>query len=223
MAEVATVVAALIGAVIGSLGAVWLGEHQRREARRRVLVGGYLFQLQDAAESLWRRLDNLKNRGGRAVMSETYFAQTTLYALGRVLAMERIMGLEGIHPELVQLYPTLSTSLKRNRFDATLEGKGFHRYDRLTLAETVIEREDGRFRLRTFVEFRRRYEDESLGERAWLAPAVTAVQGLDDTVLGRLMTGLAEIARELEPITALASPIPAETEPGRPAASEPAA
>jgi hypothetical protein len=73
LAVAATVLAALIGAVIGSLGAVLVEAHLKRRAeetaRRQILVRRYLFQLQDAAESLWFRLYNL-NFPGRSVCDE---------------------------------------------------------------------------------------------------------------------------------------------------------
>ena len=60
---VSTIVAALIGSVIGSVGAL-LTEHRltgRSEKfhRREILVQRYLFQLQDALEMLWYPLHNL--------------------------------------------------------------------------------------------------------------------------------------------------------------------
>jgi hypothetical protein len=79
-----------------------MGLVSAREGGRRALVGRHLWQLQDAAETLWYRLQNLKDQGGRYVMTEDYFAETTVYALGRVLAVERIFGLEGVYPELAE-------------------------------------------------------------------------------------------------------------------------
>src|SRR5437764_3214544 len=95
---VSTIVAALIGSVIGSVGAVltdhWLTGRSEKFHRRELLVQRYLFQLQDALETLYYRLHNLAKRSGRSVMSDEYFEKSTLYALGRVLALERIFALE---------------------------------------------------------------------------------------------------------------------------------
>src|SRR5437870_10810424 len=77
-----------------------LAEESEKAKRRSALVSRYLFQLQDAVEALWFRLNNLSAQGGRAVMDKTYFEMTTLYALGRVLASERILALEGVYPQL---------------------------------------------------------------------------------------------------------------------------
>jgi hypothetical protein len=55
--SLATVLAALIGAGLGSLGAVWpearLRRESEKEGRREAFQKRYFFQLQDAAESLW--------------------------------------------------------------------------------------------------------------------------------------------------------------------------
>lgn len=95
-----TLVSALIGAVV-----IEKSLDRRREdlQARKALVRRYIFQLQDAIEDLHYRLNNLWNRGGHNVMKnyqcfdgDEYFEITTLYALARVLAVERIMFLEGV-------------------------------------------------------------------------------------------------------------------------------
>jgi hypothetical protein len=81
---VSTIAAALIGSIIGSVGAVltdhWLTGRSERFHRREILVQRYLFQFQDAIEMLYFRLDNLAHQGGQDVMSDKYFEETTLYA-----------------------------------------------------------------------------------------------------------------------------------------------
>jgi hypothetical protein len=193
----ASLLAALIGAGVGSIGAVIAADWHKRRAemteRRQALVQRYLFQLQDSIESLWYRLDNLARRHGRLVMGDQYFETTTLYALGRVLAIERLLALEGVYPQLETLYPGLGRFLMERRVDSAL-GSGFYQYDRLSLAEAVIEREGDRFRASTYLEFRRRYENEDSGERAWLAPAREAIQALSEARTERLLAHLREIA-----------------------------
>jgi hypothetical protein len=71
-----TIVAALIGSVIGSVGAVladhWMTGRSEKFHKREMLVQRYLFQLQDALELLWFRLRNLAYFGGQFVMSDEY-------------------------------------------------------------------------------------------------------------------------------------------------------
>lgn len=201
----ASLLAALIGAGLGSIGAVITADWRRRKSetaeRRDALVQRYLFQLQDALESLWYRLDNLAGKGGRSVMADRYFETSTLYALGRVLAIERLLALEGVYPQLERLYPGLGRFLMERRVDYALGGD-FYQYDRLALAEAVMEREGDRFRASTYLEFRRRYESNDSGEREWLAPAREAIQSLGpremETLLSHLRTIAVRIAAEAD-------------------------
>ncbi len=178
MSETVTaIVAALIGAVLGSGGAVFiqylLTNRSEKLHRREILVQRYLFQLQDALEMLWYRLDNLANQYGRSVMSDEYFKITTLYVLGRVLALERIFMLEAVYPQLDAIYGGLGKCLKRNRFDLKLQtylksqGFDFYQYDRFMLAEAVIVHEGDIFRTATFLEAKRGYEEKEALEKEW--------------------------------------------------------
>jgi hypothetical protein len=195
---VATIVAALIGSVIGSVGAVltdhWLTGKNERSHRREILVQRYLFQLQDALEPLHNRLHNLAFRGGRYVMSDDYFEQSTLYAVGRVLALERIFVLEAVYPQLDNIYPGLGKFLKEHRFDLQLQHSQFYRYDRISLAEAIIVHEGDSFRASTFLEFRRQYETENSLEKQWLNPASQAIQSLHRDQMKELLSAIEEEA-----------------------------
>jgi hypothetical protein len=157
---VGTLLAALVGAVIGSVGAVviqwWLSARTERSRQREELVQRYLYQLQDSVESLWYRLVNLAKRSGRGVMEDDYFAKSSLYSLGRVLALERILMLEGVYPQLQRVNPGMGEFLKTHRLDERLTSV-LYQYDRLVLAEAVMEREGPHFRTSTYLEFTARY------------------------------------------------------------------
>jgi hypothetical protein len=191
---VSTIAAALIGSVIGSVGAVltdhWLTGRSEKFHRREVLVQRYLFQLQDALEMLWYRLKNLAFRGGQNVMSKKYYETTTLYALGRVLAIERIFVLEAVYPQLDAIYPGLGKSLKEQRIERQLPTYHFFQFDRISLAETIIVHEEDLFRTCTFLEFRRQYEAENAAEKEWLAPAWEAIQSLSAEGMKALLATL---------------------------------
>lgn len=210
LAVAATILAALIGSVIGSLGAVLFESRLKRRAeetaRREILVRRYLFQLQDAAESLWFRLYNLNFQDGRGVMDDEYFANTMLYALGRVLAIERILVLEGIYPELEALYPELGEFLKANRLDPKLADT-VYQYHRLALAESMIERAEDGFRPSTYLEFRRRYESSEHGEQQWLAPALEGIRSLQKETYVELMSSLHTVTARLVSETGLPTAI----------------
>ncbi len=155
-------ITALIGATIGAIATVVAmvvqttlasraDAERRREARendqeraRRELVRRYLFQLQDAVVSLQRRLDNGARRGGQAWSESVdpgYWDVTTLYALGRALAAERILSLEGVYATIDQQFSGRAELLSSSSVDEALQA-GFHqlfRYHRLALAESLLE------------------------------------------------------------------------------------
>ena len=96
-------------------------------------------------------------------MEDQYFETTTLYALGRALAAERLLALDGVYPQLETLYPGLGSFLIKNQIDLAL-GEGFYKYDRLVLAEAVMQRDGDRLRVSTYIEFRGRYEGQRESE-----------------------------------------------------------
>jgi len=199
---VATIVAALIGSVLGSIGAVfanyWLTGRSERLRRRDILVQRYLFQLQDAIEMLWYRLNNLAYQSGRYVMTDDYFETTTLYALGRVLAIERILALEAVFPQLDSIYPKLGKYLMEHRLDRNLK---FYQYDKVSLAEAIIVHGDDGLRPSTFLEFRKLYEVEDSLEKQWLMPASKAIQHLHENQMHTLLDSLKEKAIEIAKMT----------------------
>lgn len=197
----ATILAALIGAMIGSVGSIfldaWLRRNRERKRKRDELVQRYLLQLQDAVEGLWYRIDNLARRGGRKVMEDRYFEISTLYALGRVIAYERILLLDGVYPQLKQIDPDLSICLKDKMQEIGTLMTGFHKYDQLALAEAVIEKVNGYSRAATYLEFKRRYdEDASLGSKT-LLPAKEFLTTFAGHQLEGLLKTLAKIANKI--------------------------
>ena len=115
MEPVATIAAALIGGVIGSLGAQWLGERYRRrqdvQATRRAVAVRRLVT-QDTLESLWFRIDNLAHKGGHGVMVADYYELSSVYVLAFALAQERLLTVDGAYAEMNVLgnpWRTIST------------------------------------------------------------------------------------------------------------------
>jgi hypothetical protein len=215
---VATIIAALIGAGIGSIGAEILKDRLRREAEKRneqlqreaeirraqeKLVQRYLLQLQDAIESLWYRLDNVKNRGGQAVMGSSYYEVSTLYALGRVLAYERILVLDGVYPQLEDVYPDLGRFLKARlqNMDSQLRERQFYRYNRLALAESSMEREEDHLRTSTYMHFRQHYERPNSLVKVSLEPAKHFIATLGGPEVAGLLDELRCTAKRLESVT----------------------
>ena len=178
-----TIVAALIGAFIGSVGATLaeaaIASRADVEKRRQAVATRYLFQLQDAVESLWYRLDNAAHHAAAEVTTDAYLRTSSLYALGRVLCLERVLVLEGVYAELASLDKDLAEYLQREGLlDRAFARIRFMRYDRVALAETLLQREEGSFRPSTYLEFRAHLEELDEKGQRWLTPAEQAVADL---------------------------------------------
>jgi hypothetical protein len=87
-------------------------DRRASEADRRAseafhaLAQRYLFQLQEAVDSLRSRIANWAHYGGREYSEQEdpgYWEPTTIYAFGRALGAERILALEGVYVELDRL------------------------------------------------------------------------------------------------------------------------
>jgi hypothetical protein len=219
---------AIIGAAIGALATVAGAFAQnflqgRREARQRhetretearerreAVAQRYLFQLQDAVDSLRHRLDNWASRGGQAWVASVdpdYWDVTTLYALARALAAERILMLEGVYPQIERGSPGLGRFLIDSSIEGALEGnlRSLFYYHRLALAEAALQREVDGFRITTYSEFRRQYEDPSSGLDTLLAPATEAIDDLDEARMLALKRALDEITEKLGQETGMPS------------------
>jgi hypothetical protein len=147
-------------------------KRQRGELARR-----YLFQLQDAVVSLQKRLENWAHHGGEPWAESVdpgYWDITTLYALGRALAAERVLALEGVY---------------------TVIAGHFHR---LALAESLLDQRHDGYRLLMYTEWRQRYEDPSSGLDRLLEPTLTSLRALSpEKDLDRLIQSLGGIASEV--------------------------
>lgn len=129
-------------------------------------------------------------------MGGQYFETTTLYALGQVLAIERLFALEGVYPQLATHYPELGEFLRKHRVEYAL-GNDFYQYDRLALAEAVMELGGDHFRASTYLEFRRRYESKDSGEGEWLAPARKAIESISAKRQEVLLNHLQKVAMRI--------------------------
>ena len=132
-----------------------------------------------------------------------YYEVSTLYALGSVLAYSRILLLDGLYSQVEQLIPGLGIFLKQKLDDFGKEldrniDNPFYRYDRLSLAEVVMERADGRLRTCTYLDFKAKYEaDDNLHMRESLKSAKVFVAKLRPQTAERLMKVLSTIATRI--------------------------
>ena len=212
---------ALIGAVIGSVGATfisnWLSRRGDKQRAYENVVQKYLLQLQDAVDSLWWRLHNLRDMGGRNVMEDSYYEISTLYALGKVLAFKYMVIVEGAYYNIEKIRPGLGDYL-RNQLEAidrklnalnyenNLQMR-FYRYDRQTLAECIMQKDGESLQANTFLEFRKAYADSNSMMKSMLASAKEFIFSLNRSQVTEIMVHLTDIAKRLEVETGIKTTI----------------
>lgn len=199
-----TLLPALIGAISGSFGgnviSNYIKEKSERESKRRFIIDTYLIQLQDFTEALWHRFNNIKNKGGRMVMDNSYFEESTLYSLGCILAYRRILLFAGIYSQIDTLIPGLGVFLKEklNDLDKILDtGRvSLYRYHRLLLAEVIIDKENGKLNVCSYLKFKELYEDKPR-IKEFLKPSKEWVSNLKGHEVEPLMMILSEIIKRI--------------------------
>jgi hypothetical protein len=203
--------AALIGALVGSIGAV-LVEHRlsgRAEGRRRrqVLIRQDLFQLQDSLESVRRRLLNLLEQSGASVMTERYRQMTTLYAFAVVLAIERKFAREAVYFELNDYWAGLGDFLRNKRFEVALRGLHIHHYRRLALADVASIRDGDSDRTRSLLEFLTAYEQlEPDIREEFVAPFLARIEKGDPSRLQSIVQHCGEVVDRIASVTGVQAP-----------------
>jgi hypothetical protein len=210
-------VPALIGAISGAIGGNvltdWFARRREKEMLRRELVDKYLIQLQDSLESLWFRLDNIKNRDGLQKMTDLYYEESTLYILGSVLAHNRILSNEGAYTKIEKSIPGLGIFLrnKMNQFGSYLDkidpNIHFYQYDRILLAEAIISLKDERHTIGSYLEFRKQYEDASSNLKSVLSPAKDFITKIRSHELNLVMEKIYEIANKIDIQTGISTGI----------------
>jgi hypothetical protein len=223
------VISTLLGAIVGGLAAIAGAALQVRSAarlrreevarqekeRRRLLARRYLYQFEDAVDSLLHRVDNWSRRAGHEFTEAVhpgYWEITSLYILARALGAEHILDLEGVYVELQALSSSECAKLQQLSVEGAVRealGQAFFLYHRRALAEAVLDWTGDEFRLLIYSEFLRRYENP-----AWnslLEPARRALGSLRKEKfeeLERSLTSLhASLSKCIKELTSLASPV----------------
>lgn len=195
-------IAALTGAVAGALGKHRFDQLGKQQDRQRVLRDRYLAHLQDALESLWHRLHNLANRGGRGTMSRDYFEYTTLYAIGRALACERVLILDGMRTSLGIADPKLRDEICRAPVINSLS-KPFRHYNRVALAESMLSRGNATWHIETYPQFVERWSSAPTSGHDWREPARNWLSRADDESFRHTMSVLEPLIDRLAAVTKL--------------------
>jgi hypothetical protein len=132
-----------------------------------------------------------------------------------------MLALEGLYPEIWKRFPMLKSALDRRVLDNAVQdttkktAKSLQHYDRVALAEAVVQRDGETLRQSTFLEFRRRVEGKG-PEREWWEPARESVAALQNnkTAVKPLMTALSTLVVVLSPVTKMATKLESESDVG---------
>jgi hypothetical protein len=137
-------------------------------------------------------------------MEEKYYEESTIYALGKLLAMKYILVYEGVQASIESIKPGLGANLrgKLEDIDEKLNGMNythdlrvnFYRYDRQALADALIGEGGDYPRTITYLHFRELYEDPNSSFAKILEPAKGFVLALDKSQVGGILNDLSEIA-----------------------------
>jgi hypothetical protein len=190
-------------------------EKQRRiesaaflQERQRMLARRYLYQLGDAVDSLLHRVDNWAHRGGPGFAERRhpgYWEVTSLYVVSRALGAERVLALEGVYVELDALTSNEDAKLPQRAVEEAVRkafGQNLFYYHRLALAEAVLDRSGDEFRILTYSEFLRRYEDPEWNLKSFLEPALQAFNSLRQERLEKLEGSLRGLSKCIKELTA---------------------
>ena len=192
-------------------------EKRRREEsnallqeRRQLLARRYLYQLSDAVNSFLHRVNNWAYRGGPKYsegLRPGYWEITSLYVIARALAAERVLALEGAYIELQALSFNEDTRLPQRAVEEAVReafGSSLFYYNRLALAEAVLDRTSGEFRILIYSEFLRRYEDPEWNLKSLLEPVRLAFDlfNKERPRLEKLAQSLTSLSVRIEELTA---------------------
>lgn len=202
--DASAVVSALIGAIIGSLGAQalshWLAGRRETKEASQLLVRNYLVQLQDALESLWHRIDNLAFRGGEAVVDDPdYYRLSSLYVLGSFLAQKRGLILDGVYGHLESLNEGSGSQLEMSleAVERTIgrerDGRaGFPRYYRRELGDMTMSWSGDSWRLKSYSEFKSSLSTDQPANSA-VAAAEGFLRSMDADVAAELLSAVEDV------------------------------
>lgn len=229
LGAIATIIAATVAATNTAFITIYLTYEKRKSEKTAIqkdLARRYMLQLQVISESLWFRLNNIVNEGGRSILepftlklsnsvdhtsNNNYYMINILYELGSILAYNRIMLLEGIYSQLEDASSTYGNWLKQKlgHIDGRLGRMGppFYRYHRIALAEALIKRgPDNRLYILTYLEFVKEYLDPNSTIASFLGPAIELVTKVQDSHWTEFMVELSTISSYLQKETNIKSP-----------------
>jgi hypothetical protein len=137
--EFSGLIFAVFGTFFGALIQYYFQRHSAARQERREIIEVHLLQLQNAAESLYYRMNNQLDWEGKSVMGDEYFRTTSLYIIGRILAQESLLTSQGVYAKLgydERFKRQLKTTL--HAINSCMDDQRFLHYYRVQLAEMLI-------------------------------------------------------------------------------------
>ncbi|MBE9113756.1 hypothetical protein IQ273_30765 [Nodosilinea sp. LEGE 07298] len=137
--ELRALIFAGLGTFTGALIQYYFQRRSAAQQERREIIEVYLLQLQNAVESLYYRLNNLLDWGGKTFMADDYYRATSIYILARILAQENLLITQGIYAKL-SYDERFKRSLKLHlhALNCGLDDQNFLYYHRVQLAEMLV-------------------------------------------------------------------------------------
>ena len=193
----------LLGGLSALIGAAIQYRFQRlstERQERRELIETHFLQLQNALESLYYRINNLRDWGGKRVMTDDYFRLTSVYAIGRVLAYESLSVSKGIYAKLHR-DETLKRQLKAglHRLNLGMDDQRFLHYHRVQLAEMLLD--EGK--VLSYTDFLSRTDDAAF--QLVVTTATAFVESVEPERLDEMRAAANELIRLLEAHTRVPS------------------
>lgn len=200
--ELRTLVFAGLGTFIGALIQYYFQRRSVAQQERREIIEVHLLQLQNAAESLYYRLNNRLDWDGQSVMDDDYFRATSVYILARVLAQESLLISQGIYAKL-SYDERFKRQLKSNlhTINRCMDDQSFLYYHRVQLAEMLVDETQ----LITYTDFLSRWENNR--QHQALAKAEAFVLSASKPQLERLRNQAKVLVSLLESKTKVPSAI----------------
>jgi hypothetical protein len=147
----------VVGTFLGASIQYFFQRYSAERLQRKEIVESYLLQLQNSLESLYYRVNNLKDWAGKSIMSDDYYRDSTIYILGRILSHESIFITKGIYAKL-SYDERLKHEIKRglHAINWSMGNGKFLHYYRLQIAEMLLEDD----RILSYTEFLERIKDK---------------------------------------------------------------
>ena len=208
MADILSSLAIAVGGAFAGAGAQYgFRRYTETEQVKREIVETHFLQLQNSVESLYYRVNNVRDWSGRTTMSDDYYRQTTAYAIGRVLAHESLLVSKGVYAKLSR-HAAIKRRIKASlhSLNWAFDDQAFLYYHRLQLGEMALDGD----RVVSYTEFSGRWQD------AKYAAAVASVSRFVTSITDTRLDAIRSEAEKLIGLLAAETDVPSALELAKP-------